>query len=71
MKQQRPVEPLRGEAAYRAHKAEVARRNELARADGAAQRAARQAGIAARQLQASGWSGRTTPANHAPDQQAT
>jgi hypothetical protein len=52
MKQQRPVEPLRGEAAYRAYKAEVARRNELARADGAAQRAARQAGIAARQLEA-------------------
>lgn len=48
MKQQRPVEPPRGEAAFRAHKAEIARRNELARADGAA----REAGIAARELAA-------------------
>lgn len=52
MKQQQPVEPLRGEAAFRAHKAEVAKRNERARADGAARRAARQAGIAARELEA-------------------
>ncbi|HEX6020945.1 MAG TPA: hypothetical protein VFZ00_03045 [Solirubrobacter sp.] len=46
------MEPPRGEAAFRAHKAEIARRNELARADGAAQRAAREAGIAARELAA-------------------
>jgi hypothetical protein len=49
---QRPLEPLRGEAAYRAHKAEIAKRNELARADGAARRAAQEAGISARRLAA-------------------
>ena len=52
MKQQGPVEPPRGEAAFRAHKAKIAKRNELARADGAAQRAAQEAGIAARELAA-------------------
>jgi hypothetical protein len=46
------VEPLRGEAAFRAHKTEIAKRNELARAEGAAQRAEREAGIAARWLAA-------------------
>jgi hypothetical protein len=52
MKQQRPAEPLRGDAAFRAHKAEIAKRNEHARADGAAERAAREAGAAARALAA-------------------
>lgn len=43
MKERTPGEPLRGEAAFRAHKAEIAKRNELAWADGAVQRAAREA----------------------------
>jgi len=38
MKERTPAEPLRGEAAYRARKAEIAKRNDSARADGAARR---------------------------------
>jgi hypothetical protein len=50
MKPQTPAEPLRGEAAYRARKAEIARRNESARAQGAARRAAREARVSEQQL---------------------
>ena len=52
MKSQAPPEPLRGEAAFRAHKAEIAKRNALACADGAARRAAQEAGITAREMAA-------------------
>jgi hypothetical protein len=52
MNEQTPAEPLRGAAAYRAQKAEIAKRNESARADGAARRAGREAGISERQLAA-------------------
>jgi hypothetical protein len=50
MKERIPAEPLRGEAAFRARKAEIARRNESARADGAARRAAREARISEQQI---------------------
>jgi hypothetical protein len=50
MKERTPAEPLRGEAAYRARKAEIAKRNESARADGAVRRAAREARISEQQL---------------------
>jgi hypothetical protein len=50
MKDRTPAEPLRGEAAYRARKAEIARRNEAACADGAVRRAAREARISEQQL---------------------
>jgi hypothetical protein len=43
MKERTPAAPLRGEAAYRARKAEIAKRNESAQAEGAARRAAREA----------------------------
>ena len=39
----RTPEPLRGEAAYRARKAEIAKRNESACADAAVRRAAKEA----------------------------
>jgi hypothetical protein len=52
MKQQGPVEPLRGEGAFRAHKAEIARRNERACAEGAVERAAWEARISERALAA-------------------
>ena len=45
MKERTPAEPLRGEAAFRARKAEIAKRNEAARADGAVRRAAREARV--------------------------
>jgi hypothetical protein len=47
MKERIPSEPLRGEAAFRAQKAEIAKRNESARADGAVRRAAKEARIGA------------------------
>ena len=47
-----PTEPLRGEAAFRAHKAEIAKRNERACADGAVRRAEKEAGISERALAA-------------------
>ena len=47
-----PTEPLRGEAAYRARKAEIAKRNERACADGAARRAAKEATISERAVAA-------------------
>jgi hypothetical protein len=50
MKERTPAEPLRGEAAYRARKAEIAKRNESARADGAVRRAAKEARISEQQL---------------------
>jgi hypothetical protein len=50
MKQHTPAEPLRGEAAFRARKAEIAKRNESARADGATRRAAREARISEQRL---------------------
>ena len=50
MKDRTSAEPLRGEAAFRAHKVEVAKRNELAWANGAAQRAAREARVSEQQL---------------------
>jgi hypothetical protein len=50
MKERTPAEPLRGEAAFRARKAEIARRNESARAAGAVRRAAREARISEQQL---------------------
>jgi hypothetical protein len=50
MKQRPPAEPLRGEAAYRARKAEIAKRNQSAQADGAVRRAAREARISEQQI---------------------
>ena len=50
MKERTPAEPLRGEAAYRARKAEIAKRNESARADGAVRRAAKEARISEQQI---------------------
>jgi hypothetical protein len=50
MKERIPAEPLRGEAAFRARKAEIAKRNESACADGAARRAAREARISAQRV---------------------
>jgi hypothetical protein len=50
MKERTPAEPLRGEAAYRARKAEVAKRNDAARADGAVRRAAKEARISEQQV---------------------
>jgi hypothetical protein len=50
MKERTPAEPLRGEAAYRAHKAEIAKRNEAACADAAVRRSAREARVSAQQL---------------------
>jgi hypothetical protein len=50
MTQRTPAEPLRGEAAYRARKAEIAKRNEAARADGAVRRAAKEARISEQQV---------------------
>jgi hypothetical protein len=47
-----PTEPLRGEAAFRAHKAEIAKRNERACADGATRRAAKEADISERAVAA-------------------
>ena len=38
-----PAEPLRGEAAYRARKEEISRRNDATRPRGAAERSAREA----------------------------
>jgi hypothetical protein len=52
MTQRTPTEPLRGEAAFRAHKAEIAKRNERACADGAARRAAKEAGVSERAIAA-------------------
>jgi hypothetical protein len=39
----KPSQPLRGEAAYRASREEIAKRNDAARAAGAKRRAAREA----------------------------
>ena len=50
MKERAPAEPLRGEAAFRARKAEIARRNESAQADGAVRRAAREARVSEQKL---------------------
>jgi hypothetical protein len=50
MKERQPAEPLRGEAAFRARKAEIAKRNDSARADGAVRRAAKEARISEQQL---------------------
>jgi hypothetical protein len=50
MKDRTPAEPLRGEAAYRARKAEIAKRNESACADGAVRRAAEEARISAQRV---------------------
>jgi len=50
MKERQPAEPLRGEAAFRARKAEIAKRNDSARADGAVRRAAKEARISERLL---------------------
>jgi hypothetical protein len=50
MKERKPAEPLRGEAAFRARKAEIAKRNESARADGAVRRAAKEARLSEQQL---------------------
>jgi hypothetical protein len=50
MKERTPAEPLRGEAAFRAQKAEIAKRNETARADGAERRAAKEARISEQQV---------------------
>ena len=50
MKEPTPAEPLRGEAAFRAHKAEIAKRNESAWADGAVQRAAREGRLSEQKL---------------------
>jgi len=50
MKERTPADPLRGEAAFRAQKAEIAKRNESARADGAARRAAKEARISEQQV---------------------
>ena len=50
MKEPTPAEPLRGEAAFRARKAEIAKRNESARADGAVRRAAYEARISAQRV---------------------
>lgn len=50
MKERIPTEPLRGEAAYRARKAEIAQRNDAARADGAVRRAAKEARISEQQV---------------------
>jgi hypothetical protein len=52
MKDQRPLEPLRGEAAFRAHKAAIAKRNERACAAGAAERASHEAEISDRAVAA-------------------
>jgi hypothetical protein len=50
MKERPPTERLRGEAAFRARKAEIATRNESARADGAVRRAAEEARISEQRL---------------------
>lgn len=50
MKEQTPQEPLRGDAAWRAAKSEIDKRNEAARARGAAQRAEEDARAAERRL---------------------
>ena len=50
MKERIPAEPLRGEAAFRARKAEIAKRNESTRADGAVRRAAQEARISEQAL---------------------
>jgi hypothetical protein len=50
MKERTPAEPLRGEAAYRARKAEIAKRNDSTRADGAVRRAATEARFSEQQL---------------------
>jgi hypothetical protein len=50
MKEQRPAEPLRGDAAFRAQKAAIAKRNEAACAAGAVKRAAREAKISEREM---------------------
>jgi hypothetical protein len=50
MKDRTPAEPLRGEAAYRARKAEIAKRNESACADGAVRRAEKEARISAQRV---------------------
>jgi hypothetical protein len=50
MKERQPAEPLRGEAAFRARKAEIAKRNDSTRADGAVRRAAKEARISEQQV---------------------
>ncbi len=50
MKERTPAEPLRGEAAFRARKAEIAKRNASACADAAVRRAAREARVSEQQL---------------------
>jgi hypothetical protein len=50
MKEPTPAQPLRGEAAFRARKAEITKRNEQAWANGATQRAAREARLSEQQL---------------------
>jgi|1186.fasta_scaffold146779_2 hypothetical protein len=50
MKERTPAEPLRGEAAFRARKAEIAKRNESAWADGAVRRAAREARLSEQEV---------------------
>jgi hypothetical protein len=61
MKEQTPAEPLRGEAAYRARKAEIAKRNESARADGAVRRAAKEARVSEQRLADDRWERRNLP----------
>ena len=50
MKERTPAEPLRGEAAYRARKAEIAKRNDSTRAQGAVRRAAKEARASEQQV---------------------
>ena len=50
MKASTPAEPLRGEAAFRAHKAEIAKRNDSARAAAATRRATEEARVSERKL---------------------
>src|SRR5947199_279285 len=50
IKERTASEPWRGEAAFRAQKAAIAKRNESARADGAVRRAEREARISEQQV---------------------
>ena len=52
MKKKPPIEPLRGEAAYLARRAEIAKRNDATQARGAAKRQETEARRAASRLEA-------------------